>query len=536
MSQHREIAETVGAASMRDYLAILRFRKWSVILATIVALGSALGLSFLMTPVYSSHARVLVDAPSFDGAAASTIPNLETERELVSSVAVAEIVAERVSYRGDLEDLLRDVSVSIPTGTEILDIEYQHPVPIRARRVAQAFAVGYLEFRQQQALDELLAASTSVQSRLEQLQERLGAVNAKLAAGREESERVALEAEAATIAGQIALLQQQLSELSPAQNLRVGEIIQPADLASEPSSPNYLLNGLFGLFVGLSLGLGLALLRERLDDSLRGRGDLEERAGVPVLAAIQSIGSWRKRQQPRTVTLDEPRSAAAEAYKTLRTGLLFMATQREIGTILVTSPHAGEGKTATTANLGVALASTGRDVTLVSADLRKPRLERFFSRDHSPGLTNVLAGEVSADEVTAESGIEGLRVVSSGPIPGNPAELLGSDAMGQLLVALKGAADLILIDGPPVLVAADALVLASIVDGVLLVVDAQTTTRSAVMHARREMEQVDAPLLGAVLNRFDASRASGYPYYHQYYRYETPRRDKAEAQRSMWAR
>lgn len=521
MSTQAELPEAEPAPSLREYLAILRVRKWSVILIALLVIGSALAFSFLQTPLFTSTARVLVDPPSLALEVASQVPNLETERELVASAAVAEVVAEDVGYQGAPDELLRGLTVNVPPSTEILEIEYEHHDPIEAKRLAQGFASGYLDFRRQQALDDLLAASASVQARLEELEAQLQDINTRLAGNPAESERATLEAEATTMAGQVALLRQQLSELSPPAQLRVGEVVQPADLPSEPSSPNHLLNGALAIVLGLALGIGLAFLRERLDDRLRGRADLEQRAGVPVLAVIPRVASWRKKSRTPTVALDEPRSAAAEAYRTLRTGVVFAASQRQIRTILITSPHEGDGKTATTANLGVALAHAGKRVILVSADLRRPRLERFFGADKGHGLTNVIAGEMSLDEVTANPGIDGIRIVPTGPIPGNPAELLGSDAMGGILDQLKESADLVLIDAPPLLAVADSLTLASMVDGVLLVVDAEETTRAAVMHARRELEQVDAPVIGAILNRFDASRSSAYPYYYQYYyRYE----------------
>jgi capsular exopolysaccharide synthesis family protein len=196
--------------------------------------------------------------------------------------------------------------------------------------------------------------------------------------------------------------------------------------------------------------------------------------------------------------------------------------------IMVTSPHAGEGKTVTTANLGVALAQAGKRVILISADLRKPRLHHFFGLDNHTGLTNVLSGGVSPWQAVKNTRVENLQVMPSGPVPENPAEMLGSDAMGRLLSVPTDMADYVLVDAAPVLAVADAATLAPLTDAVLFVADAQRTHRGSVEQARRQLEQVNAHIIGAVLNNFDPSKAGAYSYYRYSYRYED--QDKAQQQ------
>ncbi|MGH2674907.1 MAG: polysaccharide biosynthesis tyrosine autokinase, partial [Actinomycetota bacterium] len=315
-----------------------------------------------------------------------------------------------------------------------------------------------------------------------------------------------------------------------------------ADLPSSPASPNYLLNAALALFVGLALGVGLAFLRERLDDRLRGRDDLEARSGAPVFAVVPRVGGWKKRSESRLVTLTEPRSAPTEAYRTLRTGLLFAASQRDMRTVLITSPQVEEGKSTTAANLSVVLAQAGKRVILIDADLRKPRLHRFFQAPNEVGLTSVLSGQVQPHDGLAQPQVPNLRVLTSGPVPGNPAELLSSDQMGSLVKTLREAADLVIMDSPPVLVAADATILASFADGLVLVADADNTTRGTVAHARQQLDQVNARVVASVLNNFDPSKALKYPYYYQYYYTShygeggdgSPRAQRAEG--SMWSR
>ena len=265
----------------------------------------------------------------------------------------------------------------------------------------------------------------------------------------------------------------------------------------------------------------MAFLRERLDDRLGGRADFEDRIGAPVLSVIPQVSGWRSREVAKLITIEQPKSGPAEAYRTLRTSVLFAANQQGMKSLILASPSAGEGKTTTAANLAVALADAKRRVILVSADLRKPRIHRFFpGMANDVGLSNVLAGEAKPWEALQDPKVENLRVMASGPVPGRPAELLQSEQMGELLAELQEVADFIIIDSAPVLVVSDCLALVPLVDGVLFVADSETTPGTAVSQAREQLEQVGATVIGAVLNNFDPARARGYGYY-QYggYRY-----------------
>jgi protein-tyrosine kinase len=200
--------------------------------------------------------------------------------------------------------------------------------------------------------------------------------------------------------------------------------------------------------------------------------------------------------------------------------VLFDAASNNTKMILVSSAEAGEGKTTTTANLGVSLAQAGKRVVLVSADLRRPRLQDFFDKDQGPGLTNVLAGELTLSEaLTRASHMQNVSMLPSGPVPGNPAELLSSQSMRSLMLELRSEGDFILIDAPPLLAVADSLMLAQLVDGVIVVADAERTHRSAVQQTRQLLGRVNARVIGAVLNNFDATRTRGYQTYTTYDRF-----------------
>lgn len=532
MSQYpAEIQSQEQPVQLREYLAVLRSRKWSIILVALLVIGSAMFFSFRQTPIYRSESRVLI-TPATSAVGTGTefgIPeraNLETEKELVSSQPVAGLVAQELEVPSTAE-LTDNLTVDVVTDTEILVIMYEHPDPLVAQRRAAAFAESYMEFRRRQIVQDLRAATASDREELRRLQRELNRVTGQIA----ELEAAADPANAAELSAlqtQRALLSQEVANLRASlpdvddPSLRVGQVVQPADLPLDPVSPDYIRNGLLAVFVGLALGVGVAFLRERLDDRLRGRGDLEQRVAAPVLAVVPRVTSWKRTKEARLIAMREPKSGASEAYRTLRTGLQYLASQEDIKTVLITSPHQDEGKTTTAANLGVVLASAGKRTVLVGADLRKPRLHQFLGMGNASGLSALLEGDSVVNDPLRKTGIPDLQLLPPGPVPTRPAELLGSETMGKVLEWLRKEADFVIIDAAPVLVVSDALTLAPLADAVLLVADAEKTTRGTITHAREQLAQVNARVVGAVLNNFDPSRAKASPYYYRYqyvYRY-----------------
>lgn len=226
----------------------------------------------------------------------------------------------------------------------------------------------------------------------------------------------------------------------------------------------------------------------------------------------------------------EPDSPFAEAYRALRTNLQFLAADRPLGAIVVTSAGPEEGKTTVTANLAAAMARAGDQVIIVGADMRKPTVHEVFGCSRDVGLTSVLTGHMDWQDAIQDTAVDGVRLLASGPIPPNPAELLGSERMHQLLIELREEADMVLIDAPPVLNVADAAVLARWVDGYLYVVSIGLTPREAVKEGKRRLDQVGARLLGTIVNRID-DRSASYPYYQYSYREDT-----ANGRMSWWQR
>jgi len=344
-----------------------------------------------------------------------------------------------------------------------------------------------------------------------QLQTQIGKVGAHLkglrGTGGTAGERAALLNQQAVLRAQ--LEQMQVSGVS---SLSGGlEFVTPAQRPTSPSSPKPVQLGLLGVAAGLVLGLAFAFLRDSLDETLSSTETAEQISGAPVLAMVPVVTGGKKRDRPLVVSVSNPLSPAAEAYRSLRTSLQFVRQQRALRTVVVTSPAADEGRSATVANLGAVFAQAGERVLLVSCDLRRPRLARLFGLDEQTGLTAVLLGGRSLAEVVQPvSGHETLWLLGAGKVPANPAELLTGPAARELFAALRAEFDLVLIDSPPVLPVTDAAVLSKDADGTLMVVAAGQTRQADLRRAAEKLAQVNAPLIGTVLTR--VTRQTGYHY------------------------
>ena len=281
-----------------------------------------------------------------------------------------------------------------------------------------------------------------------------------------------------------------------------GPTLNPVSISPQP-----LLNIGLGALAGLVLGLGLAILRDILDTSIRSSEALRSVSQVPVLGVIAADGSSKK----APVLVDRnPRSPRAEAFRQIRTNLQFVNVDSPLRVLVVTSSSEGEGKSTTAANLGVTIAETGRKVLLIEGDLRRPRVAEYLGLEGSVGLTNVLAGQVDVREVLQPWGSGNMTVLPSGSIPANPSELLGSHSMKRLLELLKKSFDIIIIDTPPLLPVTDAAVTAVFADGAVVVVRHGKTTRHQLTTALRALDAVGAKILGTVLNMAPAKGIDTY--------------------------
>lgn len=289
-------------------------------------------------------------------------------------------------------------------------------------------------------------------------------------------------------------------------------IITPAQAPTSPSAPNARNNLLLGLVVGLALGIAASITRSLLDNRIRGEADLRHVTDAPLLGGI-SFDSAAAKQPLLTQTGSQ--SPRAESFRQLRTNLQFTNVTGHGKTVLVTSSLPGEGKSTTATNLAIAMAEAGQSVCLIDGDLRRPMVNEYLGLDRSAGLTTALIGNADINDLLQPWGDDNLFVLTSGQIPPNPSELLGSQEMKNLLERLEAVFDAVVIDAPPLLPVTDAAVLAQSVGGVVLVVSVQRATQQEVQKSMAALTMVKANLLGIVLNRLPLKGpdAYGYGYY-----------------------
>lgn len=306
-----------------------------------------------------------------------------------------------------------------------------------------------------------------------------------------------------------------VSSMLQVSNVRILDRALPS---SRPVRPNVLRNLLLAVFFGLVGGVVLAVGADFLDRSIISQQQIEETLGLTFLGIVPSIDRNKDGTPQDLFVHVAPKSAAAECLRAVRTNLLFMSPEKPLKTIMVTSSGPQEGKTTTATSLAVTMAGSGNRVLLVDADMRRPRIHRIFGASNQVGLSSLILGEGTLAGTVKPTGIDNMWLLPCGPIPPNPAELLHTAAFHRLLGEMAGSFDRVIIDSPPVGVVADAVVMATQVDGTLVVLKAGKTDRDVARHAVKQLADVKAPVFGAVLNDLDLDDQK-YGQYAYYYRY-----------------
>ena len=335
------------------------------------------------------------------------------------------------------------------------------------------------------------------------------------------------------------MLLEHMKQADLARMMRVNNI-RVVDTANEPRipvRPRVPLELAIGLFAGLLLGLAGAWTREQLDSSIKLPSDVEDKLGVTCLGLLPEFNedeaaarSRRRKRRRSTVSAPptklaelvvhaRPLSGIAEAARSIRTNLMFMNPDRPAKRLLVTSAAPSEGKTTVACTIAIAFAQGGQRVCIVDCDLRRPRLHRIFDRSGDGGVTNVLVGEATIDAVAKPTMVDNLWCIPSGPTPPNPADILQSDRFRRFLEDLTQRFDRVVIDSPPAVAVTDAAILSTLCDGTIFVVRAFKTSKHLSGQGLRSLRDVDAPVLGAVLNSVDLNRHE-YTYYQHYYYYK----------------
>jgi capsular exopolysaccharide synthesis family protein len=510
-------------AGAANSLLVLR-RHWRLVaVAALLGLSVPVVWSLGRAPIYEATASVLVSPTPTGGPGSPGQLSMRDEEQVVRSIRVARIVAQRFRTSETPEQLLRQLSAEAPAGSRVLRITYVDPVGPTARTGADAFAAAYLIYRRQAVSRSIRSLDANLTREVADLTAKKRAQEAILAPDRQAS---AAERDAALTlreahGSRIADLQQQLRALRRL-DPDPGSVLEPARLPSRTMDP-LIRNGTLGLVMGLLGGVMAALVDDRTDGRLRSRDDLAELLDRPVLTLVPPLSRWprgwlgRRREPEPLAMLDHSTSPAAQAYRVLASRVSFLAGHLGFTSIMVTSAGPDEGKSVTAANLALALAEAERDVLLISADFRRPRVHRLFALSDRFGLGKLL-NDVRPNDLQTEvrtrvaselwSVTSHLWVLASCPAPPEVAALLGSDTMDLLLETQRDCFDFVILDCPPVLVAADALALAPLVDAVLVVADRRSTDRQAVARLREQLEQVGGRILGALLIRHRTDRAS----------------------------
>lgn len=504
-----------------DYTRILNRRKWSIILVLVIVVALGAAYDAASTKKYTAKAQLQLTPQvsqivrqAQDPVAIAPIVDVPTAIQVIQSTSVQDAVRKTVPNAPA-------VSVTQVQLTDVVTVSVTAPSAKVAAAAANAYAAAYLSVQQQQAVSALNSAEQIVQSDISGIDTQISNLDQQIAASATApvGQQQSLETQLTALQTQHSAYLAQLNQYQFAAQLNPtgGQIIGNAPVPTNPSSPKPVTDIALAVIIGLVIGIGVALLREYYDESIRTMADLERvTRGAPTLGLIPAIGDWRSDGEPYLVSEKAPTSPPSEAYRSLRTSIQFLGLERDIRTLLFTSPSAGEGKTTTMANMATTMTHAGKSVVMICCDLRRPRIHQFFGLSNQTGFTSVLLGTATLDEALQPApGIPGLYLLASGPTPPNPSELLSDPRSKAVFARLAERADIILIDSPPVLPVTDAAVLATVVDGVVLVTSVGKSSRKDVSRAIEVLGRVNAPLVGVVLNK--ASEGDSYAYYRYSY-------------------
>jgi succinoglycan biosynthesis transport protein ExoP len=520
---------------LRDYLAVVWRRKWLVLLVVVLATGVAYGLSAIQTKMYTAATQLIyansVDVANPLGGSTYVDPSQRTvELESVGAVIASPELKKRADvlivqelgagalktgYTVSSEVVASsDQSTTGTTYSSVVAIKGDSSDPELAAVAANSHAKAFIQQRADQQRDRIGTAITAVRTSLKSMTTKTQKASSDYI-----------------------LLQQRLHDLEILQATANGgfSVIVPATEPKTPYSPKPLRSAAIGLALGLFVGLGLAFLLETLDTSVRTDEEVAELLRQPIVARIPRI-SKKLLDESALVTLTEPDGTSAEAFRMLRTNLAFMNVDGEAHSVMLTSCLQGEGKSVTIANLAVTMAMGGKKVIVVDADLRRPRMHRYFGLANERGVSTVVTGLTELNDslqvvpIVPSAGGNGvgfrdwgmgsdaksrLYVLSSGPLTPNPGEIVSSKRLAGVIEALTAQADLVLVDSPAMLAVGDTPALADKVDALLFLVEPDVVRKHTLSQAREQLDKLPCRLLGVIVAR----RKAGSHYYAARYYY-----------------
>lgn len=528
MQSNVPVTTRIVSSGLGKYLTLAR--KWLWLLVLITSLGGIVGYLFARTipPTYRTSTTMLVG--QLQQSTNPTESDLQAGTNLSSAYAllvqqprILEATANAVGYGGAWQDLFYAITASAQP--QLLRISVVDRDPFVAQAIANEVANQLM--LQGPVAEQQAQAETDRQF----VKDQLANLRKQILAGQETVDdlqaRSAIENDPAmlrdltdrtfALQDKVDSWQRNYASLSELVSRGTGlyvTILAPASLPTTPVSPNIPQIVILGALFGFSLACLLVYLLEYIDDTIKDAEDAQRIIGKPALGAIIRINGIRQ-PQDSLVTFKQPRSPISEAYRVLRTNLRYSGIENPGGVMLVTSAGPGEGKSTTAANLAVSLAQVGKKIVLVDADLRRPSAHKMFGLKNDVGLSDLFTNDsMTVEQAMQKTGVETLRVITSGPIPPNPAEMLDSRLMTQIFATLRQNTDLVIVDSPPVLPVADASILGSRCSGTVLVVDSGKTRTEIARRAVATLERANVKVVGVILNKMGAKQAAGYYYYY----------------------
>ena len=511
---------------LKQYILPLRRWWWLLIAATLIAAASSYLATLRQPPIYQTLSTLMIGQvitdPNPTGAEFTLSRQLADNYAEIANrepVKIATMEALGLSWLPDYR------ATALPNG-QFIEVVVTDTLPERAQAVANEIARQLIlrsptgsqsdeQDRQafvQTQLDNLQLQITETENEIQILREALGGMDSARQIADTQAQITALEAKLADLQGIYSGL------LANTQSGAINSIsvIEEAYKPVVPIGPNKMLIILLSATVGLSLAVVAAFVLEYIDDTVKSPEEVERLTLAPVIGYLSELDIT---DVGALYAADNPRHPSVEEMRTLRTNLEFAGVDQPLKTILVTSTEMEVGKTSVAANLAIVMSQAEKSVILVDADLRRPNVYNFYGFQNKIGLTDVFRGETALEDVTKKWSGGEVSVITAGDLPPNPSELLGSKKMSEIMATLGSTADIVIIDGPPFVVA-DAPVLASKVDGVLLIIRLSHTRKPAISAMMEQISRSGAKVIGVALNRIPA-RSIGYytgnPYYSAYY-------------------
>ena len=513
---------------LRRYFGLFLRWLWLIVLGMSIAGGAVYVTSKRTVPIYEASTTLILSqskAAVFDMSQyLDTDRVLGTFAELLRQQPVMDEVATDPTLGLTGAQIAGMVSVTPIRNTQMLELSVMDIWPWRAAAIANTVPIVFRQQNEALQNSRFAASKASLKVQMDDAEAKIASTQAEIAS--QEKGDPPDPTKLDRLRWELSDLQRSYTSvfnsyadlnLQEAKQLDTLLVTQPAQEPTSPVLPKTFQNTLMAVIVGAMLAAGVALLVEYLEDILKNPDDVRTQLGLTTLGAVPKMKEVAEKDD--LVMLSTRHSAATEAYRVLRTNLQFAAVDRPLRSLLVTSAAPSEGKSLTAANLAVALAQAGQRVILVDADLHRPRQHRLFKIPNSVGITSALVSPAyDLNELLQGTEVPGLRVLTAGPHAPNPAELLGSERMKALLANLKDQAEIVVLDSPPTMAVADAAILATNADGVLLLLDASKTRRGLAKKAVESLQQVKGRIVGAVLNRMPTRGVEAH-YYYYYYHY-----------------